>query len=444
MSNSNAYSYSASPRNVLDAGAILAVFEHGADGQAIRRKVPAAAFQDENMRDVFACVVANWPDASVRPCPYATMDALNREEKNSAAGTVLRILNYEFGMPAAWYSGTTADAMLNRYSDVLTARAKRRMVSELQSGIDEPTAMENFKTAMATIDALCGRVRPLTAMDDLRSLEADAKASAPMAFGIPCLDDAITIPKNLVVIGAAPASGKTSFALSVAMNMVHSGRRVGYVALEEDSVGITVALLARLSGVSNRAIRTQQFVGGEAAAVHQAAMDVGSAQGDGRLCVVHGPASTTTVAGYVSRLVESRNLDAVFVDHLHQLRREGSRDEHRALGDAVLGLQRACIGKFPLFLLSQLNRASRSEGRAPSPHDLRGSGDIEQAARAVILLHRQVDQDGLPVDPSHVQAKVAKVTSGGRVGEFKLAFDGARNWAGQCRCATGQCGWRAR
>lgn len=44
--------------------------------------------------------------------------------------------------------------------------------------------------------------------------------------------------------------------------------------------------------------------------------------------------------------------------------------------------------EIPVLLLAQLNRASEHEKRTPTLSDLRDSGDIEQAADKVVLLHR--------------------------------------------------------
>jgi replicative DNA helicase len=80
------------------------------------------------------------------------------------------------------------------------------------------------------------------------------------------------------------------------------------------------------------------------------------------------------------------------VDYL-QLMRSGERAENRVREVAQIahGLKNLSKEiKVPVLALCQLNRASeatRGKGR-PSMHDLRESGDLEQDADVVILLHR--------------------------------------------------------
>ena len=63
----------------------------------------------------------------------------------------------------------------------------------------------------------------------------------------------------------------------------------------------------------------------------------------------------------------------------------------------------------PVFLICQLNRASVQRGSEPQLHDLRESGQIEQDADVVILLHR----DLLGEDKEDVRVIVAKNRFGG-------------------------------
>lgn len=69
----------------------------------------------------------------------------------------------------------------------------------------------------------------------------------------------------------------------------------------------------------------------------------------------------------------------------------------------------------PILALSQLNRESSKENRAPALSDLRDSGSIEQDANAVIFLYYDKEK-------THFFGNVAKNRSG-ETGEFELHFD---------------------
>ena len=71
----------------------------------------------------------------------------------------------------------------------------------------------------------------------------------------------------------------------------------------------------------------------------------------------------------------------------------------------------------PVLLLSQLNRASEADGRAPELRDLRESGRIEQDAHAVLMIERP--------DRSQPLAKLyVRKNRQGRLGEIRMDLEG--------------------
>lgn len=65
----------------------------------------------------------------------------------------------------------------------------------------------------------------------------------------------------------------------------------------------------------------------------------------------------------------------------------------------------------PILMLSQLNREGVKEGRRPTLHDLKESGDIENHSDVVMLLHRpegRFDTDGAQL----MELKIAKARDG--------------------------------
>ncbi len=76
----------------------------------------------------------------------------------------------------------------------------------------------------------------------------------------------------------------------------------------------------------------------------------------------------------------------------------------------------------PVIVLSQLNRASEKENRAPRLSDLRESGSIEQDADVVLMLARPQDADQkFQVAADTAELIVAKQRNG-PVGDVKLTF----------------------
>jgi replicative DNA helicase len=76
----------------------------------------------------------------------------------------------------------------------------------------------------------------------------------------------------------------------------------------------------------------------------------------------------------------------------------------------------------PVLVLSQLNRSSEKENRAPRLSDLRESGSIEQDADVVLMLARPKDADERFQTAADAADLIVAKQRNGPVGELKLTF----------------------
>jgi replicative DNA helicase len=124
------------------------------------------------------------------------------------------------------------------------------------------------------------------------------------------------------------------------------------------------------------------------------------------------------------RLSARRKLGLVIVDYLQLLNPTDSTvPREQQVAEASRGLK--ALAKeldVPVIVLSQLNRSSEKENRAPKLADLRESGSIEQDADVVLMLARPKDADEkFQVAADSAELIVAKQRNG-PVGELKLTF----------------------
>jgi replicative DNA helicase len=124
------------------------------------------------------------------------------------------------------------------------------------------------------------------------------------------------------------------------------------------------------------------------------------------------------------RLSARRKLGLVIVDYLQLLNPTDSTvPREQQVAEASRGLK--ALAKeldVPVIVLSQLNRSSEKENRAPRLADLRESGSIEQDADVVLMLARPKDADEkFQVAADSAELIVAKQRNG-PVGELKLTF----------------------
>ena len=191
---------------------------------------------------------------------------------------------------------------------------------------------------------------------------------------------------DLVLIGARPAMGKTSFALNIARNMAVAGRKVVFFSLEMPKEQLAQRVLATEARVEGSKFRTGLIESNEWDRIAQAASALSNIE------LYFDDTSTITVPLMKARIRRMKNVDAVIVDYL-QLMTGTKRTENRVQEVSEITRSLKLMAKelhIPVIVCSQLNRSTDQRGKAHRPQlsDLRESGSIEQDADIVMMLYR--------------------------------------------------------
>ena len=192
---------------------------------------------------------------------------------------------------------------------------------------------------------------------------------------------------DLLVLGSRPGVGKSSLALNICVNVAKSGRVCGIVSPAMTREQVAMRMLVAESGVDCHRMRlgllsqAEQDVISDVVGLLSALsifIDDGSFQ------------SVSDMRAKVQNLQSDRGLDFLVVDDMQSLHGAGATRTEQ-VGDVARTLKGiARESKVPVLACSQLNRAAESRTSSrPQLHDLRDSGEIEDAADAVILLHRE-------------------------------------------------------
>lgn len=214
---------------------------------------------------------------------------------------------------------------------------------------------------------------------------------AGIRTGIKGLDELLDglRPGRMYVIGARPGTGKTVFGVNAALRCAIGKKTVLYINREMEKTDLIKRQIASMTN-----IRMDELKGGVLPeAKWEEAMDSISALS---VMPIHISNQTRTPAEIRQKAVEiyeKQGLGLIVIDYLQRLRPDGksrSRDEEvgqmsNAIKDIALDL------KVPVILLSQLNRDEQN--RRPSMSRLRESGNIEQDADVVVLLHEPCEED---------------------------------------------------
>jgi replicative DNA helicase len=223
-----------------------------------------------------------------------------------------------------------------------------------------------------------------------------ASATEPddaLSFGFSDMDDRFSVmrPGQVVVLAARPSVGKSSLARQIAWhNAIRAKEQVIFASLEVMGESLALNLAQTVSSVALRSL--EPSVHPASAADYRKAL---KSLDTPRLDVI--AASNVSLAAIRARcqILRARGTPVrlIVIDYLQLLPDcvPAGRTETRAasVGRASRAIKRlatdeACV----VLLLSQLNRDSAKDNREPAMHDLRESGDIEQDADKIVLLHR--------------------------------------------------------
>lgn len=225
-------------------------------------------------------------------------------------------------------------------------------------------------------------------------------------FGTPSFDRSYTPrPGHLIFVGGRANVGKTSLTFAWHLDCARRGIASDIVSVDDDDADYGDRAVYASSGISPSWLRS----GERRLTADDVRTMVGRAEADADLRIGFTKVRSMSVDGVVAaitRAVRVHGARWVSVDYLTKIRAPG-RDMRERAGEALHRLE-ACAMQLgiPLVILVQLNRGEgvNAEYREPSLRDFAESGEIEQRAKAAVMLWRKSDRAGEPV-----YAKVAKV-----------------------------------
>ena len=193
---------------------------------------------------------------------------------------------------------------------------------------------------------------------------------------------------DLIIVGARPGMGKTSFVLNIATNVAKSsGKSVAIFSLEMSGEQLVTRILSSEAMVDSHKLRTGQL-GNED---WENIADVISSLSGSEIYIDDTSAITTTEMK--SKLRRLPNLGLVVIDYIG-LMQTTSNSDNRAQQVGEISRNLKIMAKdfgVPIVCCAQLNRGTESrpgQGKRPTLADLRDSGSIEQDADIVIFLYR--------------------------------------------------------
>ena len=236
---------------------------------------------------------------------------------------------------------------------------------------------------------------------------------------------------DLIIVGARPGMGKTSFAMNIATNVAKSSKKaVAIFSLEMSGEQLVTRILSSEALVDSSRLRTGQL---KTEDWDNIAGVISSLSG----CDIYvDDTSAINAAEMKSKLRRIPNLGLVVIDYIGLMQSTANTD-NRAQQVGEISRNLKIMAKdfgIPIICCAQLNRGTESragEGKKPTLADLRDSGSIEQDADIVLFLYRDEyykDISGSDNQGSADTANIAEVIIAknrhGSVGNVKMGWIG--------------------
>ncbi len=233
---------------------------------------------------------------------------------------------------------------------------------------------------------------------------------------------------DLIIIGARPAMGKTSFALNIARNVaVYGKKRVVFFSLEMSKEQLAQRVLSTEARVQSTKFRTGNLAPEEWQHIAEASVFLNDVE------LYFDDTANITVPEMKARVRQLKNVDCVVIDYL-QLMKSSKKTDNRVQEVSDITRDLKMMAKdlnIPVVTCAQLARRTETDkGRSKKPQmsDLRESGSIEQDADIILMLYREdYYKDSSDVPPQDIRVDEAELIIAknrhGPTGSIPLAWN---------------------
>ncbi len=264
-----------------------------------------------------------------------------------------------------------------------------------------------------------------TVYQELHTVATEGEGASGTKTGFSGIDNVLAGMGNsdLILVGARPGMGKTSFALNIATNVaLQTGKNVCIFSLEMSAEQLVTRIISSEAMIDSYALRTGKIDNKQWEDIAATTTKLAGCN------ILIDDTSGISVAGMKGKLRRVQNLGLVVVDYL-QLMQSDRKTDNRVQEVADISRALKIMAKelnVPIICCAQLSRGPESRtDKRPMLSDLRDSGAIEQDADTVIFLYRNeyYDADANADEGSIAEVIIAK-NRHGSTGNVKVGWIG--------------------
>jgi replicative DNA helicase len=238
--------------------------------------------------------------------------------------------------------------------------------------------------------------------------DAIGKTETLLPFCFADLDEATggAGPGEMIIVGARPSMGKSTLLRQIGLRSGKAGIPTALISVEEGEAKIGRNTLSALSSVENKRIRGgKDFLPEE-----WSALQIGVEQAQGiPWWITNRHRTMAQIYAFVHMMKAKYGVVRFLVDYLQKIPGVEGRDRFEKVTNASLQLSELFQQTQTQGIVAvQLSRALGSrDDKRPTMFDIRESGQIEQDADAILMLHRE-DYYHIQ-DPEYVPKQVAEI-----------------------------------
>jgi replicative DNA helicase len=192
---------------------------------------------------------------------------------------------------------------------------------------------------------------------------------------------------ELVILAAAPSTGKSEMALNIASYTSMDEKKDSFIySLEMRKEGLLERVLLSKSQINSMKLERGYITAKEHSQLCLAAEQIKASK---LYFEDNLSADIFDVIASIRKVYNKYKLSLVIIDYLQLIKyptKVGTRNDELSAITRLLKHEAVRLN-IPFLVLSQLSRRHIIEGREPDLHDLRDSGAIEQDADCVVFLH---------------------------------------------------------
>lgn len=352
-------------------------------------------------------------------------------------------------------------AMVDQYCNIIKDASARRAVKEIadmliaganEAGTEIAQTVEEARDKLRSVINVRGEWvdHQDVIMDTYEDAELRSKGGLdPCISGIPALETLTGgfMPGEYTIIGARPSVGKTALAIAIAIASARKDKpkHVAFVSAEMTKCQIGQRMFSNLADVNGMKLRRPECM----TETDWMALAYGlNAHAGIPIKYLFTQRYIEDIISQARRLYDMGANDLLIVDYIQML---DTRAKFKASDDRLrvgyISKQLATLAKdlnIPVIGLAQLARQYKDHATMPRLDALKDSGNLEQDADSVILLHEPDwrddaelnDEERAVFDECRGTARTVKLLNVakqrmGEKGTVATVFDGSRNrWTG--------------